>query len=314
MHVVTLQEGTWSSREQGAADVGLTPDATLAWVRAGGASSTELAALGASMGLHPLALEDVQNARQRPKVEEYDGVTFAVVRVPTYAGGDVSWRQVGVFLGADWVVTASEALLPELDAVERRLLEKGLPEGRATACFVFYRILDALVDAWFPYVDAVEEHLEGLEDAALEDPNQALLASIRDVKRTVSKTRKVSGPMREATLSVERGDHGAIRDATRVYLRDVSDHMVRITERLEHVREASLIAQDAWNATLANRQNEIMKRLTVIAALLLLPGLLAGLGGMNFPGIPAWDYWTVTTSIVGVVAVGLAVAWRKDWL
>ncbi len=320
MHVVTRRSGTWTVGE---ADASRAADSALearsdpkvmAWVRAGGAPMQELAILGDRLGLHPLALEDVQTTRQRPKVEDYGDVTFVVVRVPRY-DGEVSWKQVGIFLGPDFVVTASEAPLPELDAVERRVLERGLPEDRGSACFLFYLILDALVDAWFPFMDALEEHLDELEDKVIEHAGQELLTSIRNVKRTISRTRKVSGPMREASLALERGDHKSILAGTRIYLRDVSDHMVRITERLEHVKESSLIAQETWNATLANHQNELMKRLTVIAALLLLPGLLAGLGGMNFVrGFPDWGYWTVVSSIVGIVLIGLTFARLKRWI
>ncbi len=320
MRVVTRRSGAWATTEEdalSAANIAMEaredPN-VLAWLRAGGAPKQQLMTLGKQLGLHPLALEDVQNTRQRPKVEDYGDIVFVVVRVPRY-DGEVSWKQVGIFLGPDFVVTASEAPLPELDAVEARMLKRGLPEDRGSACFLFYLILDALVDAWFPYMDALEEHLDDLEDKVLEEATQALLADIRNVKHTISRTRKVSGPMRDAALALERGDHRAILPATKVYLRDVSDHMVRITERLDHVKETSLIAQETWNATLANRQNELMKRLTVVAALLLLPGLLAGLGGMNFErGFPAWGYWPVVATIFGIVVLGIGAARWKRWL
>lgn len=312
MRAVVLRDGAWTVEDVDPAAV--RPGRGLQWVRAGGATPEGLAALGERLGLHPLALEDVQNPRQRPKVEDYGETLFVVVRVPAWDGGDLAWRQVGLFLGPDWLVTASSAPLPELDEVQERVLRRGLPEDRDTACFLLYRVLDALVDAWFPFMDALEERLEDLEDEVVDRASTESLAAIRDVKRTVATTRKVSSPMREAALSLERGDHAAVREATRVYLRDVSDHVVRIAERLEHVRETTLIAQEAWNSTLANRQNETMKRLTVIAALLLVPSLLAGLGGMNFPGLPAWPFWSVVGTIVAAVALGFVVAAWRDWL
>ncbi len=286
----------------------------LTWVRAGGVGQALMEELGEAFGLHPLAVEDVMYPRTRPKLEDYPDLTFLVVRIPRYED-ELEWQQVGFFLGSDFLVTASAAPVKELDALEKRILSRGLPEGRQTSCQLLYLALDAIVDCWLPFMDELEETIDGMEEDAAESPSPELLGHIREMKRVVSKVRKVSQPMREAFLSLERSDHPHIRDATKIYLRDVSDQMVRMAERLDHVKEMALIAQETWNATLANQQNQVMKRLTVIAALLLFPGLIAGLGGMNFEsGFPQLPYWWVTGGIFAFIVIGFGVsAWRK-WL
>ncbi len=284
------------------------------WIRAESVPEGVWDTLGEWFDLHPLALEDIRNARQRPKVEDYAGVTFFVARVPRRQDDDLVWTQVGIFLGDGFVLTACPEPLPELDDVERRLLAGGWPGDTEHLDRVFYHIVDALVDGFFPFMDDLEDRLDELEDAVLLSASQDELGEIRDIKNLISRTRKIVAPMREAVLSLERAEHPNVRPDTRVFLRDVSDHMVRISERLEHVREVALTAQETWNSTLANQQNQVMKRLTVVAALLLLPGLLAGLGGMNFDGIPDWDYWAVTGSILGFIAIGISVAWWQRWL
>ncbi|MGB0652604.1 MAG: magnesium transporter CorA family protein [Thermoplasmatota archaeon] len=279
------------------------------WIRAGGQRPEVLTELGRLLGLHPLAVEDAGNARQRPKVESYAGLTFIVLRVPRRdAGGGLTWRQAALFLGPDFLVSASPEPLAELDRVEGRLEKVGSLAG------LFHEALDALVDAWFPYVEEREEEAESLEDHAAAHPDAATQARIRDLKRELSTVRKVVPPMRDALLSLERAEYPNVPPEARVFLRDVVDHMVRIAERLEYVREVTQIAQEAWNGALAARQNRVMQRLTVLAALLLVPSLLAGLGGMNFEGIPDWEYWPVTGTIVGLALIGLAVAWRQRWL
>ncbi len=286
---------------------------TLTWVRSAGTPVPQLEELGEAFGLHPLAIEDVTHVRQRPKVEDYPDLTFIILRIPRREE-ELAWQQVGVFLGKDFVVTASTEPVPELDQLERRLLARGL-NGETDASNLLYNVLDVLVDAWFPYMDGLEDDVEDLEAAASTLPSQEILAAVRAIKRTVSRTRKVSLPMREAMLNLERGTHPHLSQESKVYIRDVSDHMVRLSERLEHVQEMALIAQETWNATLANQQNQVMKRLTVIAALLLFPGLVAGLGGMNFErGFPEWGYWPVVGGIVVFIILGFSVAaWRK-WL
>ncbi len=314
MKVLSFDGARWVAQELDTeAARGAVAHDKLTWVRAGGLSAKELHELGDIFGLHPLTLEDVQNDRQRPKVESYPDLTFVVMRVPRWED-ELKWSQAGLFLGRDFLITASSQKIPELDALEARLLKNGLPSNRPQVATLLHLALDLLVDAWFPYVDELEDYIDGLEDQVLERPDVESLATIREVKRVVSRTRKVSGPMREAMLSLERADHTNIDDDTRLYLRDISDHMVRIAERLEHVKEMALIAQESWNATLANNQNQQMKRLTVLFALFLIPTFAAGLGGMNFEGFPAWSFWPVTGTILSLVFIGLVVSLYKKWL
>ena len=314
MRVLSFDGTSWTASEQGAGTVQqqIQHD-RLTWVRAGGLSIPDSEELGAVFGLHPLAIEDIHSERQRPKVEDYDDLTFAVVRVPR-GDGDLAWQQVAIFVGEDFVVTASKDYIPELDAVESRLLQKGLPEASLAPGRLFHVVIDALVDAWFPFMDTLEERIDELEDAAAHSADKECLADIRIAKQIISRARKVTVPMRDATLSLERAEHPHIRLEDQVYLRDVSDHMVRLTERLEHVKEMAMFAQESWNASLANHQNQAMKRLTVLFALFLVPTFLAGLGGMNFPGIPDWDYWTVTGTMFVLIATGFLVALWKRWL
>ncbi len=316
MRILAWEEGRWAMRhdlpreEAHALALGPVP----VWVRAEDVDPSEWDTLGEGFELHPLALEDLRNPRQRPKVEDYPDVTFVVLRIPRYTDDDVRWVQVGVFLGEGFVMTATGEAVPELDEAERRLLAGDRRVASGQLDHVFYHVIDTLVDAWFPFMDAIEDRLEDLEDQVLDHADKHELGMIRDFKDLASRTRKVLSPMREATLSLERADHPNIRPETRIFLRDVADHTIRLAERLEHVREMALIAQETWNATLANQQNETMKRLTVIAALLLVPGLAAGLGGMNFEGMPDWNYWIVTAGILTFIVLGFAVAiWRK-WM
>jgi magnesium transporter len=317
MRIIAWQEGKWQQLEtpthEEARQLALGPIPV--WVRAEGVAMEAWDNLGAWFDLHPLALEDIRNPRQRPKVEDYPGFTFLVARLPRFANEDVAWVQVGVFLGEGVGMTTTLDPVPELDEAERRLLAGSARAGAGELDVVFYHVLDVIADAWFPFMDILEDRLEDLENAVLEAPSKQNLQRIRDMKDLVSRTRKVLQPMRDASLNLERGNHPNIRNDTRIFLRDVADHTIRLAERLEHVKEMALIAQETWNSTLATQQNESMKRLTVIAALLLVPTLIAGIGGMNFEdGFPEWGFWPVTLSILAVVAAGLVLAMWRRWI
>ena len=316
MRVVAWQEGRWHEvTGLGRAEVRqLALGPVPVWIRAESVAETDWDDLAAWFDLHPLAMEDIRGPRQRPKVEAYGDVTFIVLRAPRYHDGALTWAQVGVFLGADFVLTATADAVPELDTIQARLLAGGWRGDEGHVDRVMYHIVDALVDTFFPLVDALEDDLDELEEQVVEKADREGIARIRDVKSMVSRLRKVVLPMREAALNLERAPHANISAATRVYLRDVSDHMVRIGERLEHVKEVALIGQEMWNSTLATQQNAAMKRLTVLFSLFLIPTFLASVGGMNFGGIPQWPFWRVTVVLLGFVAVGFLVALWRRWL
>ena len=316
MRILAWEDGAWrvqegiSFEEARALALGPVP----VWVRAEGVDPTVWDQLGHWFDLHPLALEDIRS-RQRPKVEDYPGFTFVVARIPRMTEEGPSWAQPGLFLGEGFVMTASPDALPELDEAERRLMGGTALARSGELDEVFHAVVDVVVDAWFPFMDALEERLEEVEDQVIDRATRENLRDIRDLKDHASRTRKVLVPLRDAMLSLERGEHPNIRRETRLFLRDVADHTMRLAERLDHVREMALMAQETWNATLANQQNETMKRLTLVAALLLFPGLVAAIGGMNFErGFPDWSFWSVTGGILGFVVAGAVVAAWRRWI
>lgn len=326
MRLLRFQDGNWTSKEDPEPEVAreLAMSPVPVWVRAEGTNDEDWDQLDDWFDLHPLALEDIANPRQRPKVEDYPGITFAVMRLPRLVDGELAWSQVGLFLGAGFVLTATthsqQSLggVPELDDIERRLLAGGWKEDEAQVDRVFYRIVDALVDAYFPFMDGLEDELEVLEDSVLDHAGTEELSRIRDMKQLLSSFRKTVVPMREAALSLERVKHPNITDATRLYLRDVSDHMVRIHERLEHVKEVALIAQETWNSALANQQNQVMKVLTIMATIFIPLTFVAGIYGMNFENMPelGWRYgYLVVWLVMITITVGMLWAFhRRDWL
>lgn len=316
MRILQFRDGQWCPAHDlapnQARDLAWGP--THVWVRLEALPGTSLENLGATFNLHPLAIEDVLNHRQRPKVEDYPDLTFAVVRVPRWDGKNLDWLTLGLFLGPDFLVTASTDAVPELDGVERRLLA-AKPTGRTGSIdHVFYLVLDAIVDAYFPILDGLEDHLEELEEGALASPEPHELRGIVDLKRTVSRVRKTVFPMREAMVFLERGDHAHIRPETRLYLRDVADHMTRLAERLEHVREVASLAQESYNMALQNQTNRIVKLLTGVTLVATVPMLIGTLLGMNLQHLPNWDFWPVTLVSLGAMLPLLYVARRYGWV
>jgi magnesium transporter len=317
VQVLAYSGGAWRQSgelaPEAARDLAWGP--TLVWIRLEGLAEGRLESLASVFNLHPLAIEDVRNHRQRPKVEDYENLTFVVARAPRWneAEGELSWLTVGIFLGPDFIITACTDHVAELDAVEKRLTA-GPGTKQANVDQVFYHVLDSIVDAYFPIMDNLEDRIEALEEGVVDGAERQELERIRDFKRMVSRARKTIYPMREAMVSIERGDHPNVRRPTRLYLRDVADHTTRLAERLEHVNELAVLTQETWNATLANQTNRIVKFLTGITFVLTIPMLVWTLFGINSPGQPNIPWWSVTVGAIALTVPAWLFARRKDWL
>ncbi|HUR60764.1 MAG TPA: magnesium transporter CorA family protein [Candidatus Thermoplasmatota archaeon] len=317
MRLLQFSKGAWGASDSVEPDEAreLAWGPTHVWIRLEGLDQQKLENLAATFNLHPLAIEDVRNHRQRPKVEDYPELTFVVVRVPRLADDGMHWLTLGLFLGPDFLITACTDPVLELDAVEKRLLN-ARPNARTSSIdHVFYQVLDAVVDAYFPVMDDLEDRIEALEEGVLDGADREELERIQGIKRLVSRTRKTIVPMREATAMLERGDHPHIREETRLYLRDVADHMARLAERLEHVREMAVLTQETYNATLANQTNRVVKALTAVTLFTTIPMLIGTLLGMNLDNVPhQWSFWHVSLASMLVIIPLYIVARRLDWM
>jgi magnesium transporter len=297
------------------------------WVRATDPDERALDALAAAFGIHELELEDVRNG-VRPKVELFDDHAFLLVKSARLRAGETTFREeirdvpVGLFLGSDWVVTVTtEAVSPVevvWSAVERsepRLLERG-------SDFTVYRVLDRLVDAYFDIVDEIEADIERVEDGIVESPDPTTLETINSLRRELLSVRRMLWPTRDAVASLARGDPEQVRDPTEKYFRDVYEHLVQLVDLVETYRDLVAGARDIYLNALSQSTNEVMKRLTVVATIILPLTFVAGVFGMNFGGGPfnmpelGWrfGYPAVVLGMAGMAAL-LVVYFREEgWL
>jgi magnesium transporter len=318
MRVLAFEGGAWRQsgdlQPEAARDLAWGP--THVWIRLEGLEQSKLDSLAAVFDLHPLTIEDVRNHRQRPKVEDYPNLTFVVARAPRWnkEEDEMSWLTVGIFLGPDFLITVCTDPVAELDAVERRLLAAKPGPKTASIDHAFYQVLDTIVDSYFPIMDDLEDRIEALEEGVVESPESHELAKIMQLKHIVSQTRKTVYPMREAMVLLEKGEHPNIRDETCIYLRDVADHMTRLAERLEHVKEVAVLTQETYNATLQNQTNRTVKLLTGVTIMLTFPMLIGTFFGMNLEGIPDWPFWAVVAAASALMVPLYLYARKWNWL
>ncbi|GAD52351.1 magnesium and cobalt transport protein CorA [Halarchaeum acidiphilum MH1-52-1] len=309
-------------------DLETAKDATgTTWFRVSDPAAEELERVAEVCGLHPLAVEDVQKD-VRPKVEEFSDHTFVLVKAARLASGDTPFRgelltnPVGLFVGDDWLVTYTTGDCTAVErawAVVQREDDRALQRGPD---FAAYRIVDAVVDDYFDALDDVEDRLEYVEDTVLDETDEDVLEEINDARRELLALRKLLWPTRDAVAVLSRGDPPQIQSVTEKYYRDVYDHLVQQVDLVETYRDLAGGARDIYLNTLSMSTNEVMKKLTVVATIVLPLTLVVGIFGMNFSDTPwnmpelAWQYGYPAV-MVGMGAVSLILLWyfrREHWL
>lgn len=271
-----------------------------------------------TFGLHDLAIEDAHRAHQRPKLEEYGDSLFVVLRTAQVRDGTIEFGETHVFVGPRYVVTVRHG--PSLSYAEVRARCESAPRLlRRGPGFVLYAIMDFVVDHYFPIVDALEDQLERLEDDMFRGTfSRATTERIYDMKRDLVALKRAVSPLVEVCNRLVRFDVALIPEDTRVYFRDVYDHVIRINETIDNLRELLTTALEANLSLIAVRQNEVMKKLAAWAAILAVPTLIAGIYGMNFESMPELHWRFGYLAAVAGMAGGCAAlyAWfrRAGWL
>jgi magnesium transporter len=306
------------STQDAAEALALVRPGTITWIDVEGLGDpATLGRLGERFGLHPLALEDALNVPQRSKVEHYDTHFFVVLRM-IRGGAEVDEEQVSIFFGPDWVVTVQErpdgdVFDPVREAIRHR---RGRVRG-AGADYLAYLLLDAVVDGYFPVLEALAERMETAQDDALARPTEDTLVRIQELRRDILVLRRAVWPMREEIGVLQRDESGLISRETKVFLRDAYDHAVQALEMVEFLREGAASVMEVYLSAQNQRLNQVMKVLTVIATLFIPLTFIASIYGMNFEVMPElkWRYgylWAL--GLMGATLVGLALYFkRKGW-
>jgi len=297
---------------------------SVSWIDVVGlADAEEIGELGELLGLSRLVLEDVLHVGQRPKAETQEGQAFVVLRLVRQGEG-MEMEQVSLAFGPRFVVTFQEQPGDCFDPVRDRLRE-GRKRIRSLGCdYLAYALIDALIDAYFPVAEAYRERLEELEDAVMDGTAGEVTERVHALRRDLRALRRILVPTGEAVHRLLDPELDLVAEATRPYLADCYDHARRLLDTIEAASELGKDLFDIYQANLSNRMNEIMKVLTVFAAIFIPLTFVAGFYGMNFDreaspwNMPelGWVYgYPAALGLMLAMAVGLFVYFvRKGWI
>ena len=271
-------------------------------------------------GLHDLAIEDALTAHQRPKLEQYDGSLFVVLRTAQLNGPDrgLELGETHVFVGPRYVISVRHGSLKSHVGLRARCeaVPHFLSKGPG---FVLYALMDFVVDQYLPIVEALEERLEELEQQIFGGTfDRQTTARIYQLKRDLLMLKRAVSPLVEVCNRLMRFDIELVPEDTRPYFRDVYDHVVRVNEMIDNLRELLTTALEANLSLISIAQSEHSKRLAAWAAIIAVPTMIAGIYGMNFDKMPElhWHlgYPMVMALMVGACASLFVGFKRSGWL
>lgn len=260
-------------------------ESSVLWVELDGIGDGSLLnQLATRFNLHPLAIEDAQHSRQRPKVEPYEGHLFVILQmVYLDAANELCIEQVSVFLGPNFVLTVQEEPLRDTFTPVRERLRHA--RGLIRKCgpdHLAYALTDSIIDNHFPILERLGDHIEELDSVVISEPSPDHIHRLHGCKQTLSQLRRFVWPERDVINALLHEESGLVRRETKVFLRDCYDHTVQIMDLIEAYRDSVTSLMELYLSSVGIRTNEIMRVLTVLSAIFSPLTFLAGIWGMNF--------------------------------
>lgn len=294
-----------------------TPNPT--WVQVKGLHDIpHLKKLWDEFDFHPLIQEDILNTTQRPKIEDYGQQLFMVLKMLYIEDGILEQEQVSIVFTDKFIFSFQEserkifAPIKERLAVENTRMRKGGPD------YMAYALMDIIIDYYFGVLEDLNEQIEHTEDELWAGEDVNALASIHRLRRQLLQFRKNIWPLRDSINSLIRDESPLVKDETKLFFRDVSDHAIQIVDNLDNNREMVSSLHDMYQTNISNKMNEVMKVLTIIATIFIPLTFIAGIYGMNFEYMPelSWHYsYPVAWIVMILVTAGMVIYFkRKDWI
>ena len=256
------------------------------WVALKDPDGDELEAMQSQFGLHDLAVEDAHHGHQRPKIDEYGQSLFAVLHMIESSREEFTVGEVGIFVGPNYVLSVRSGAEHGFAEVRKRC-ENEPDLLRHGAGYVLYALMDAVVDRYFPVLDAIETELEDVENRIFaQQTERASIEALYGIKQKLMTLKHATEPLLEATGRLHGGRVPQFCQGLQDYFRDIADHLVRLNQSIDSLRDMVTTATSVSLSLITLQENEVTKRLAAYGALVAVPTLIAGIYGMNFQYMP----------------------------
>lgn len=276
-------------------------------------------AIGSHFNIHHLVLEDILNTDHRPKTELHDGYLFFIAKMFSSSPDDESYHfeQVSFIIGKNYLLTFQEKEGDVFNTIRGRLSDKESKLRVHKTDYLFYRLVDIIVDGYYYTLESVGDKIELLEDKIQENPTKENYKEIQQLKRDLIFLRKSVYPLREAIAKLTKENNGLIEQENITYFNDVYDHCIHVIDSIETYRDLTSSLMDLYMTSMSNKMNEVMKVLTVISTIFIPITFIAGVYGMNFQYMPEltlkWGYPITMVVMAILVIIMLGYFKIKKW-
>jgi len=302
---------------------------TISWINVDGLHEIDvIEKLGKCFDIHPLVLEDILNTDQRPKMEDFEKYIFFVLKMlyTDEKTQEIHSEQVSLILGNNFVISFQETIGDVFDPVRERIRGTKGRIRKMGADYLVHALIDAIVDNYYVVLEKIGEKIENMQEDIIKNPDPETLQHIYKLKRDMIYLRKSVWPLREVINGLLREETKLIKKSTHIYLRDLYDHTIQVIDTIETYRDMVSGMLDIYMSSVSNKMNEVMKVLTIFAAIFIPLTFIAGVYGMNFQNsngnapfnMPElyWQYgYIFALVLMAVIAIVLLIYFKhKKWL
>ena len=295
---------------------------TVTWVNVEGIHQVKiLEKLGECFGLHPLAVEDILNMEERPKMEDFGDYILIILKIPYHydnRSNEIETEQISLVLGPNFVISFQQEERDVFNPIREQIRNGKGRIRKSGADYLAYALVDSIVDTYFIVLEQLGESMESMEEELVTNPIPQTLQTIHNLKREMILLRKSVWPFREIVSRLERGESPLIKEPTTIFLSDVHDHTLEVIETVETYRDMLASMLDIYLTSVSNKMNEVMKVLTIIATIFIPLTFITGVYGMNFRYMSElgwrWGYPMVWLVMIGIGVLMLIYFRKKKWL
>jgi magnesium transporter len=282
----------------------------ITWLNVDGLRKVDVEKICAHYGVHYLITEDILSIGQRPKTDEIDGLVFCLLNMMYFNEKDsaVEVEQISIVLGKNFVISFQEDAAKDVfNPLRERLKVTGSRVRQNGADYLFYSLIDMIVDNYFVVMEKLGEKIEGLEEDIVRNANTRTLAKINMLRKEMIVLKRSISPVRELVNGILRSESVLIEERTEKYFKDVYDHILQANELAENYRDMMMNLNDLYLSNVNLKMNEVMKVMAVVTCLLAPATVIGGIFGMNFESIPLLhNKWGFFISVGLMLCIPLA--------
>lgn len=290
------------------------------WINVDGIKKEVVESFAKHFEIHQLLTEDILSIGQRPKMDNLNGQLFCILNMLYFndAQGSVETEQTSIVLGKNFVLSFQEdASRDAFNPLREKLNQQNSKVRANKSDFLFYLLIDAIVDRYFVVMEKLGGHIENLEEDIVRNPNKRTLARINAVRKEMIVLKRNVLPVREMVGGILRSESSLIEERTEKYFKDIYDHIVQANDLAENYRDMMMNLQDLYMSNVNLKQNEVMKLMAIVTCLLAPATVIGGIFGMNFDIIPLlhsqWGFFISVTLMLMIPVLMILIFKRRGW-